>query len=94
MSRPARTLHAYQLIEPDEQLDLFACRESRMHLVARQLELAAGADRTLCGSLLPAHPRYHPVLSDNLRDPRICPLCLAALARLRKGLLPVAWTTF
>ena len=38
-SRPAWSLFAYQLIEPDDQLDLFACQESRVHLVARQLEL-------------------------------------------------------
>ncbi|HSX90041.1 MAG TPA: hypothetical protein VLG17_18865, partial [Pseudomonas sp.] len=51
MPRPAWSLHAYQLIEPDEQLDLFACREVRVHLIARQLELAGFADRTLCGGL-------------------------------------------
>lgn len=37
MPRPAWTLYAYQLIEPDDQLDLFACREVRVHVVARQL---------------------------------------------------------
>ena len=37
MPRPAWSLYAYQLIEPDEQLDLFAWREVRVHLVARQL---------------------------------------------------------
>ncbi|HYQ51976.1 MAG TPA: hypothetical protein VES70_16335, partial [Pseudomonas sp.] len=26
MPRPAWSLYAYQLIEPDEQLDLFACQ--------------------------------------------------------------------
>lgn len=41
MSRPAWSLFNYQLIEPDEQLDLFACQEVRVHLVARQLELGA-----------------------------------------------------
>ncbi len=30
MPRPAWTLYAYQLIEPDDQLDLFACREVRV----------------------------------------------------------------
>lgn len=55
MLRPAWTLYAYQLIEPDDQLDLFACREVRVHVVARQLELDTPADRTLCGKLLPAH---------------------------------------
>jgi hypothetical protein len=29
MPRPAWSLYAYQLIEPDEQLDLFACQEVR-----------------------------------------------------------------
>ena len=48
MPRPAWTLYAYQLIEPDDQLDLFACREVRVHVVARQLELDTPADRTLC----------------------------------------------
>ena len=58
MPRPAWSLYAYQLIEPDEQLDLFACREVRVHLVARQLRLGGHADRTLCGGLLPAQPRW------------------------------------
>lgn len=53
MPRVTWSLHAYQLIEPDEQLDLFACREVRVHLLARQLELGGFADRTLCGGLLP-----------------------------------------
>jgi hypothetical protein len=61
MPRPAWSLFAYQLIEPDEQLDLFACQEVRVHLVARQLELGGSADRTLCGSLLPAQPRWSSV---------------------------------
>ena len=43
MPRPAWSLYAYQLIEPDEQLDLFACQEIRVHLVARQLELGCRA---------------------------------------------------
>ena len=60
MPRPAWTLYAYQLIEPDDQLDLFACREVRVHMVARQLELDTPADRTLCGKLLPAQPRWQP----------------------------------
>ena len=61
MSRPAWSLFNYQLIEPDEQLDLFACQEVRVHLVTRQLELGGSADRTLCGSLLPAQPRWSSV---------------------------------
>ena len=49
MSRPAWSLYAYQLIEPDEQLDLFACQEVRVHLVTRQLEL--GGNDGLRGQL-------------------------------------------
>ncbi|MGT4706413.1 hypothetical protein PDB2_05773 [Pseudomonas aeruginosa] len=37
MRRPAWTLYAYQLIEPDDQLDRFACREVAVHVVSRQL---------------------------------------------------------
>ena len=40
MPRPAWTLFAYRLIVPDEQFDLFACRENRLHLALRQLELS------------------------------------------------------
>ncbi len=75
MPRPAWTLYAYQLIEPDDQLDLFACREVRVHVVARQLELDTPADRTLCGKLLPAQPRWQPLERARLRDP-------AAVSRL------------
>ncbi|EGH48902.1 hypothetical protein PSYPI_43831, partial [Pseudomonas syringae pv. pisi str. 1704B] len=56
MPRPAWSLYAYQMLEPDEQLDLFACQEVRVHLIARQLELGGSIDRTLCGTLLPAQP--------------------------------------
>ena len=68
MPRPAWTLYAYQLIEADDQLDLFACREVRVHVVARQLELDTPADRTLCGKLLPAQPRWQPLERARLRD--------------------------
>ena len=68
MPRPAWSLHAYLLIEPDDQLDLFACREVRVHLVARQLELGQYADRTLCGGLLPAQPMLRPLGSVELND--------------------------
>eukprot|EP01031_Cornospumella_fuschlensis_P017811 gene17811-21794_t len=68
MPRPAWSLHAYKLIEPDEQLDLFACREVRLHLVARQLELGGHADRTLCGGLLPAKPRWCVLEKPQLQD--------------------------
>ena len=75
MPRPAWSLHAYQLIEPDEQLDLFACREVRVHLLARQLELGEFADRTLCGGLLPAQPVWRDLDKVMLRDKRLCPAC-------------------
>ncbi|OLS58866.1 hypothetical protein [Pseudomonas putida] len=89
MPRPAWSLYAYQLIEPDEQLDLFACQEIRVHLVARQLELGGSADRTLCGNLLPAQPRWSGVPSTVYRDRRLCPLCRAILDAQRKGTRPV-----
>ncbi|MGA4445802.1 hypothetical protein ACPA0O_00760 [Ectopseudomonas chengduensis] len=86
MPRPAWSLYAYQLIEPDEQLDLFACREVRVHLVARQLRLGGHADRTLCGGLLPAQPRWRTLEKVWLRDRRLCPACLAAFEAQRQGL--------
>ncbi|WP_437883371.1 hypothetical protein [Pseudomonas sp. LRF_L74] len=89
MPRPAWTLHAYHLIEPDEQLDLFACREVRIHLVARQLELNGHADRTLCGGLLPAWPMMRSIDSSDLRDRRLCPACKAALVAQRQGERPL-----
>jgi hypothetical protein len=86
MPRPAWSLHAYQLIEPDEQLDLFACREVRVHLLARQLELGQFADRTLCGGLLPAQPVWRDLDKTMLRDKRLCPACRATLeAQRRRG---------
>lgn len=88
MPRPAWSLHAYQLIEPDEQLDLFACREVRVHLSARQLELGGFADRTLCGGLLPAHPAWHDLDKLMLRDKRLCPACRATLDAQRRGERP------
>ncbi len=78
MPRLAWSLSAYQLIEPDEQLDLFACREVRLHLVARQLELGGFADRTLCGGLLPARPRWRELSRPMLGDKRLCPGCWAS----------------
>lgn len=85
MRRPAWSLHAYLLIEPDEQLDLFACRQVRVHLLARQLELDKQADRTLCGGLLPAQPKFLPVGKPELRDKRLCPECLRILRMQQKG---------
>ncbi|WP_312933979.1 hypothetical protein [Pseudomonas sp.] len=89
MPRPAWSLFAYQLIEPDEQLDLFACQEVRVHLVTRQLELGAPADRTLCGSLLPAQPRWSVATRSLYRDQRLCQLCKAILLAQRGGTRPV-----
>lgn len=89
MPRPAWSLHAYQLIVPDEQLDLFACREARVHLVARQLELGGFADRTLCAGLLPAQPVMREVERASLRDKRLCPTCKAVLDAQRQGERPV-----
>jgi hypothetical protein len=87
--RPSWSLFAYQLIEPDEQLDLFACQEIRVHLVARQLELAGSADRTLCGSLLPAQPRWSAVEQAIYQDERLCPLCRAIIDAQRRGWAPI-----
>ncbi|HEN8800438.1 hypothetical protein HP546_26605 [Pseudomonas sp. CM25] len=89
MPRPAWSLFAYQLIEPDEQLDLFACQEIRVHLVARQLELGVPVDRTLCGGLLPAQPRWSGVSRSIYRDGRLCDLCRAILDAQRRGMRPV-----
>lgn len=85
MSRVTWSLHAYQLIEPDEQLDLFACREVRVHLLARQLELGGFADRTLCGGLLPAQPQLVVLEKTMLRDKRLCKACQAVLQAQRRG---------
>jgi len=86
MPRRAWSLDAFQIILPDEQLDLFACREVRLHLAARQLELSGAADRTLCGGLLPAQPRWLSLAREQLRDPRLCQACRDALAAHRRGL--------
>ena len=86
MPRPAWTLYAYQLIEPDDQLDLFACREVRVHVVARQLELDTPADRTLCGKLLPAQPRWQPLERARLRDRLLCPDCRKQLEAEKRGI--------
>lgn len=88
MPRPAWSLFAYQLIEPDEQLDLFACREVRLHLVGRQLELGGTADRTLCGGLLPAQPRWADLLRTMLSDRRLCQACKTELEAQRHGARP------
>ena len=85
MPRVTWSLHAYQLIEPGEQLDLFACREVRVHLLARQLELGGFVDRTLCGGLLPAQPQLVALEKPMLRDKRLCKSCQAVLQAQRRG---------
>ncbi len=85
MSRHAWSLFAYQLIVPDEQLDLFACREAKVHLVARQLELGGFADRTLCSGLLPAAPLVREIDRGGLRDKRLCQSCRQVLEAQRRG---------
>ena len=87
MPRPAWSLHAYLLIEPYEQLDLFACRQVRVHFLAKQLELNKPADRTLCGGLLPAQPKFLPVGRLELKDQRLCEECLRILRLQQKGIL-------
>lgn len=87
--RPAWSLYAYQLIEPDEQLDLFACQQVRVHMVARQLVLGGAADRTLCGTLLPAQPRWSAVEQAAFHDERLCSLCRAIVDAQRRGMHPI-----
>ncbi|MBA1279495.1 MULTISPECIES: hypothetical protein [Pseudomonadaceae] len=86
MPRPAWTLFAYRLIVPDEQFDLFACRENRLHLALRQLELSGRGDRTLCGGFLPARPHWQDVERSILKSRQLCPACRDALSAQRKGL--------
>ncbi len=86
MSRSARTLYAYRIIVPDEQYDMFACRENQLHLALRQLELSGNADRTLCGGLLPAQPRWRELERATLKDRQLCPSCRQLLEARRKGL--------
>lgn len=90
MSRQPWSLYAYRLLVPDEQLDLFACQEVRMHLVARQLELDDAGDHTLCGSLLPARPIWMTLDQHLLKDGRLCSVCLQRLRADRRG-LPRDW---
>jgi len=89
MPRPAWSLYAYQMIEPDEQLDLFACQEVKVHLVARQLELGGTVDRTLCGTLLPAQPRWSTIAREVFRDERLCSLCRAIVEAQKRGTRPI-----
>lgn len=84
MSRPTWSLHAYHVIQPDEQLDLFACREGWLHGVERQLALAGAVDRTLCGVLLPAQPVWGALDADLLKASFFCPSCRAEIRQQRK----------
>ena len=88
MPRPAWSLHAYLFIEPDEQLDLFACQKERVHAVNRQLELGSQADRTLCGSLLPAQPHWQALERQQLRTSYFCPQCREVIQAQRKQAQP------
>ncbi|TWI53458.1 hypothetical protein IQ22_02674 [Pseudomonas duriflava] len=85
MSRHAWSLFGFQLIVPGAQLDLFACRTTQVHIVARQLELGGHADRTLCGSLLPAEPVFRPLGRQALRQAHICPYCIERLKANKRG---------
>ncbi|WP_028238829.1 hypothetical protein [Stutzerimonas azotifigens] len=85
MPRVAWSLYAYRLIQPDEQFDLFACRENRLHLALRQLELAGHVDRTLCGNFLPAQPRWLELRKGMLGDRRLCRACHDLLKAQRRG---------
>ena len=90
MSRHSWSLYAYRLLVPNEQLDLFACQEVRLHVVARQLELDDAGDHTLCGSLLPAQPLWMDLDRAVLKDNRLCSVCLQRLRAERQG-LPRDW---
>ena len=88
MARLVWSLHAYQIILPDEQLDMFACQKEHVHAVKRQLELGSEADRTLCGSLLPAQPNWHVLERNALRNTHFCPQCREEIQAQRKQAQP------
>ena len=88
MARLVWSLHAYQIILPGEQLDLFACQKERVHAVNRQLELGSQADRTLCGSLLPAQPHWQALERQQLRTSYFCPQCREVIQAQRKQAQP------
>ncbi|NLZ79857.1 MAG: hypothetical protein GX908_10160 [Gammaproteobacteria bacterium] len=92
MARLMWSLHAYQIIVPDEQLDLFACQKEHVHAVNRQLELGSQADRTLCGSLLPAQPHWQTLERKLLRTKHFCPQCREIIQAQRKHAKP-GWQT-
>lgn len=88
MARLTWSLHAYHIILPDEQLDLFACQKAHVHAVKRQLELDSHIDRTLCGSLLPAQPHWQELERKLLRTSYFCPLCREEIQAQRKRAQP------
>ncbi len=88
MARLVWSLHAYQIILPDEQMDLFACQKEYVHAVNRQLELGSQADRTLCGSLLPAQPHWDTLERSLLRAKQFCPKCREIIQAQRKHAKP------
>lgn len=75
LMRGELALEAYRLLEYDEQLDLFACQAPLWHIVSRQLSLVDPVDTTLCGSLLPALPRWQPLDREHLQDHKMCCEC-------------------
>lgn len=85
MSRHHWSLHAYHVLQLDEQMDLFGCCEGWLHGVERQLALAQPADRTLCGALLPSRPRWDVLDRKKLRDAHFCPLCRETIASHKRG---------
>lgn len=84
MPRLSWSLDAYHMLQPDEQLDMFSCREKLCHGVERQLALAEPVDQTLCGQLLPARPRWEKLDNGRLRARDFCPHCREVIARQRK----------
>ncbi len=88
MARLMWSLHAYQIVLPDEQMDLFACQKEYVHAVNRQLELGSQADRTLCGSLLPAQPHWDTLERNLLRAKQFCPQCREIIQAQRKHVKP------
>ncbi len=88
MARLMWSIHAYQIILPDEQMDLFACQKEHVHAVNRQLELGNQADRTLCGSLLPAQPNWQALERQQLRTAYFCPQCRDVIQTQRKQVQP------
>lgn len=92
MARLVWSLHAYHIFLPDEQMDLFACQKERVHAVSRQLELGSQADRTLCGSLLPAQPHWQALERQQLRTAHFCPQCRDVIQAQRKQAKP-GWQT-